>query len=127
MDSLARILVATCNAGKLKDFRGIAAGWKVRVEMLPEMRNAAPVAETGATFEENARIKAEAYSRLAPGQLVLADDSGLAVEALDGAPGVHSARYASLIQGTVEANANSDDQLNNAVLLSQLESIPEDL
>ena len=55
------------------------------------------VVEDGMTFEENARKKAKEYSRYAPGEIVVADDSGLEVDALNGAPGVHSARYAALI------------------------------
>ena len=75
--------------------------------------------EDGATFEENARIKAVAYAR-ALGETVLADDSGLEVDALGGAPGVHSARYAGIGEAREER-----DRANNAKLLAALEGIPD--
>ena len=77
--------------------------------------------EDGATFEENARIKAVAYAR-ALGETVLADDSGLEVDALGGAPGVHSARYAG-----IGATREERDRANNAKLLRALESVPDAL
>ena len=77
--------------------------------------------EDGATFEENARIKAIAYAR-ALGETVLADDSGLEVDALGGAPGVHSARYAG-----IGATREERDRANNAKLLRALESVPDAL
>lgn len=77
--------------------------------------------EDGATFEENARIKAVAYAR-ALGETVLADDSGLEVDALGGAPGVHSARYAG-----IGATREERDRANNAKLLAALESVPDAL
>ena len=109
------ILVATSNAGKLRDFAGAAAPHGIQLEGLPGFSTIPLVEEDGLTFEANARKKAEAYSACAPGCLVIADDSGLAVDALDGAPGLHSARYAS---GTSDANA--DDVANNAKLLREL-------
>src|SRR5215470_3999935 len=93
--SSRRILIATSNAGKLRDFAGAAASHGVSVEGLPNFGSLPPVFEDGKTFEENARKKAEQYSLSAPGEIVLADDSGLEVDALNGAPGVHSARYAA--------------------------------
>jgi XTP/dITP diphosphohydrolase len=83
--------------------------------MLPE------AVEDGATFEENACRKAEHYSRFAAGELLLADDSGLSVEALGGAPGVYSARYAA----TDEASGKSRDAANNAKLLREMEAVAE--
>ncbi len=77
--------------------------------------------EDGATFEENARIKAIAYAR-ALGETVLADDSGLEVDALGGAPGVHSARYAG-----IGATREERDRANNVKLLAALESVPDAL
>lgn len=77
--------------------------------------------EDGATFEENARIKAVAYAR-ALGETVLADDSGLEVDTLGGAPGVHSARYAG-----IGATREERDRANNAKLLAALESVPDAL
>jgi XTP/dITP diphosphohydrolase len=118
-----RIFIATSNPGKIRDFKGAAGNLGVTVVPLPGFSGIPLAIETGETFEENARIKAEHYSRFAPGELVLADDSGLAVDALNGAPGVHSARYAALLQGDL-GHANSDDDENNRVLIAQLEQLP---
>jgi XTP/dITP diphosphohydrolase len=126
MPSRSRIFVATSNPGKLRDFRGAAANIGVKVESLPDFKNVPLAIEDGQTFEQNARIKAEHYSRFLPGELVLADDSGLAVDALNGAPGVHSARYAALLQGSPEIHQNSDDEDNNRALVRQLEGLPEE-
>jgi len=85
------------------------------------------VVEDGLTFEANARKKAEEYSRYVPGEIVVADDSGLEVDTLDGAPGVHSARYAAPdLQNKEphEAEANTDDEANNARLLRELKGLP---
>src|SRR5208282_4734760 len=82
------------------------------------------VVEDGATFEENARKKADSYSLAVPGKLVLADDSGLEIDALGGAPGVHSARYAA--DQPHKSEHNSDDEANNARVLRELKSIPEE-
>jgi XTP/dITP diphosphohydrolase len=121
---LSPIYLVTSNNGKIRDFQGAARNWGISVEILPGF-SAFPLAiENGTTFEENARIKAEHYSRLAPGKLVVADDSGLAVDALNGAPGVHSARYAAVLTGNAESHRNSDDQENNRALIVQLEQIP---
>ena len=76
---------------------------------------------TEQAFEQNARKKAEHYSRFVPGELVLADDSGLSVDALDGAPGVYSARYAA-----GDESGNSSDLANNRKLLRELETVAED-
>ena len=111
MPRFVRILIATSNPGKVRDFHGAAANLNVTIEPLPGFDRMPLAIESGATFEENARIKAEHYSRLAPGEIVLADDSGLAVDALNGAPGVHSARYAALLQGNA-SHTNSDDEEN---------------
>jgi XTP/dITP diphosphohydrolase len=81
-----------------------------------------PVVEDGRTFEENARKKAEQYSRAVPGEIVLADDSGLEVDALHGAPGVDSARYAS--EAPHEPGPNTDDDANNTRVLRELAGIP---
>jgi XTP/dITP diphosphohydrolase len=80
--------------------------------------------EDGATFEENARKKSEHYSRYAPGEVVLADDSGLAVDALKGAPGVYSARYAAMEAGT-PVTGYSADAANNARLLRELAGVAD--
>ncbi len=123
MPAMSRIYLATSNPGKVREFREAAQALTVALDPLPGMAGLTPAIENGATFEENARIKAEYYSRFAPGELVLAEDSGLAVEALKGAPGVHSARYAAALQSGVASDQNSDDQANNAALISQLERL----
>jgi XTP/dITP diphosphohydrolase len=116
-----RVLIATSNAGKLRDFRGAAAGYGVVVEALPGFGSLPEAVEDGASFEENARRKAEHYSRYAPGELVLADDSGLSVDALQGAPGVYSARYAEGEAGY----GDSKDSANNAKLLRELRAVSD--
>lgn len=121
-----RIYLATSNPGKLRDFSALAMGGEIQLKLLPaEALQPAP-AETGATFEENARIKAMEYSRRIPGELVLADDSGLEVDALGGAPGVHSARYAALEEVAAGPHENSADQTNNARLLRELDHVPDE-
>src|ERR1700682_538780 len=90
---MRRILIATSNPGKLRDFAGAAAPPGIEIAGIPNFASLPAVVEDGLTFEENARKKAEEYSRHVPGEIVLADDSGLEVDALGGAPGVHSARY----------------------------------
>lgn len=119
---MRRILIATSNPGKLRDFAGAASAHNVEVRSLPGFDSCPAVIEDGATFEANARKKAEHYSRLVPGEMVLADDSGLEVDALGGAPGVHSARYAALATAVTAAHVNSDDEANNARLLRELGS-----
>ena len=114
MASAFRVYIATSNAGKLRDFKGAASPLGITVVPLSGFENIPLAIEDADTFEQNARIKAEHYSRYAPGELVLADDSGLAVDALNGAPGVHSARYAAIINGD-STHQNSDDQENNRV------------
>jgi len=117
---MSRIYLATFNPGKIREFREAAQALTVELEPLPGMATLPPAIENGVTFEENARIKAEYYSRFAPGELVLAEDSGLAVEALNGAPGVYSARYAAVLQSGLASDQNSDDQANNSALIAQL-------
>ena len=119
---MARILIATSNAGKLRDFAGAAARHGVEIAGLPDFASLPLAVEDGKTFEENACKKAEYYSRFAPGELVLADDSGLEVDALGGMPGLHSALYAALETG---ASGNSSDADNNARLLRELERVPD--
>jgi len=130
---MRRILIATSNQGKLRDFSAAAAPHGIEVSALPGFDSLPAAVEDGATFEANARKKAEHYSRLASGELVLADDSGLEVEALGGAPGVHSARYGSLgsrgaVRGPGAAlpHQNSDDAANNARLLRETASVADD-
>jgi XTP/dITP diphosphohydrolase len=119
---MRRILIATSNPGKLRDFAGAAAAHGVEVAAVPDFSSLLPVVEDGLTFEANARKKAEAYSRCVPGETVVADDSGLEIDALNGAPGVHSARYAA--GEPHKAGANTDDEANNARVLRELEGVP---
>ena len=123
------VLVATSNPGKLRDFAGAAEAHGIAIAGIPGFSSLPPVVEDGPTFEANARKKAEEYSRAAPGDLVLADDSGLEIDALGGAPGVHSARYAApdlQNKDPHRAEANTDDEANNARVLRELaELLPE--
>ncbi len=118
---MRRILIATSNPGKLRDFAGAAAALGIEIASIPNFSSLPLVVEDGSTFEQNARKKAESYSRYTPGEIVLADDSGLEVDALGGAPGVHSARYAA--EAPHLAEANTDDEANNARLLRELKGV----
>jgi XTP/dITP diphosphohydrolase len=109
-----RIYCATGNPGKLREFRLAGELLGIDVEPLAGLKAIAAPEENGATFEENARIKAAYYSRFAPGPL-FADDSGLEVDALNGAPGVWSARY---------AGSDATDAANNRLLLERLGDNP---
>jgi XTP/dITP diphosphohydrolase len=124
------LYVATSNAGKLRDFSAAAKLFGVDLKPLPGLPEMDPPREDGLTFEANARIKATFYSRHRPDALVLADDSGLEVDALDGAPGVRSARYAADSGAAAAsadlASAGSIDTWNNRHLLAQLIDVPED-
>ena len=107
------LYAATKNKGKLREFLDASAQsalTDLRIEPLPLLSELDPPEETGATFEENARLKAQYYSRYTNG-FVFADDSGLAVDVLDGAPGVYSARY---------AGPSATDCENNRLLLDNL-------
>lgn len=117
------VFIATSSSGKLRDFA--AAAGEAEVQALPGFDSLPSVVEDGATFEANARKKAEHYSHLAPGKLVLADDSGLEVDALGGAPGVRSARYAA-DESSAPATSLSADEANNARLLRELKSVAEE-
>src|SRR4051794_7089345 len=117
---MRRVLIATSNAGKLRDFAGAAKRFGIDIATLQDFSTFPTVVEDGATFEANARKKAEHYSRFAAGEVVLADDSGLEVESLGGAPGVISARYAA-----ENGNENSSDEANNAKLLREMKDVPE--
>lgn len=118
------IYVASGNAGKLRDFRvaaAEAAGSGVSLEPLPGLAGIAAPDETGDTFEANARLKATYYSQHAPGRWVLADDSGLEVDALGGKPGVRSARYARDVGYGSGLPATLENDNNEALLLAMLE------
>lgn len=105
-----RVNCATGNAGKLREFRLAAEVLGIGIEPLPELASLTTPEETGKTFEENAILKAEYYSRFAPG-LLFADDSGLEVDALGGEPGIYSARF---------AGEHAGDEANNRLLLDRM-------
>ncbi|MBD7894953.1 XTP/dITP diphosphatase [Limosilactobacillus sp. Sa3CUN2] len=110
MDSL---VIATKNQGKTREYREMLAPYKIDVKTLADFPRSIEINENGTSFLENATIKAQTVM----GKLgipVMADDSGLVVDALNGAPGVHSARYAG----------DHDDQANNAKLLRELSGVP---
>ena len=114
-----KLLIASTNSGKIREFREMLKGGEIDFTDLAAHRELPVAEETGKTFRENACLKASEYAR----QLkvwALADDSGLAVDALDGKPGVHSARWAEL------NGAGRGDADNNKLLLRQLESVPDD-
>jgi XTP/dITP diphosphohydrolase len=109
------LLLATNNRGKLREIQALFSGVYPRILTLAEAGITLDVEEDGETFEENALKKAREAVRLS-GLDALADDSGLCVDALGGAPGVYSARY---------AGENADDAANNAKLLQALDSVPD--
>lgn len=113
-----RLLIATSNKGKIREFREMLGQDRFTWSDLTEHREIAPAEETGATFRANACLKAAYYAR-ALGTWAMADDSGLEVDALGGKPGVHSARWAEL------NNAGKGDADNNTLLLKQIDQVPE--
>lgn len=119
------VLIATSNPGKLRDFAAAAAAQDAEVLPLPGFASLPAVVEDGETFEANARKKAAHYSRFAPGTMVLADDSGLEVAALGGAPGVQSARYATMRDAAASVGGNASDEANNQRLLREMERLVE--
>lgn len=114
MGSDTIILIATTNRGKLREVRELLSGLPVRLATLAEHPGLPEAVEDADTFEENAKRKAVHYARLT-GHWTLADDSGLAVDALNGSPGVRSARY---------AGPEADDAANNAKLITELAEVP---
>jgi XTP/dITP diphosphohydrolase len=121
MGDMTRVLIATSNPGKLRDFAGAARSHGIEIAGIPHFSSLPIPVEDGQTFEENARKKAEEYSLAVPAEIVLADDSGLEVDALHGAPGVHSARYAA--DEPHLADTNTEDEANNARVLRELRGI----
>src|SRR5688500_10637037 len=113
-----RLLIATGNAGKAREFRAMLGADRFAWSDLCSIPSAPEVEETGLTFRANACLKASAYARHS-GLWTLADDSGLEVDALNGSPGVLSTRWA-------QANhAGQGDADNNALLLGQLAHVPD--
>lgn len=111
---MKEVLIATNNPGKAKDFEALFKPFGVRVLTLNDLEEAIDVEETGVTFEENAILKAETVARLL-GKVVIADDSGLEIAALNGAPGVYSARYAGAVKS---------DEANIDKVLYELAEVP---
>ena len=113
---LPKLLLATNNAGKVKEYRSLLQGIPFELVTPKEMGNTMDVAETGATYRENARLKACSLAAQS-GLLTLADDSGIEVDALNGEPGVMSARYAG-------ENASDAERIDH--LLSELKDVPKE-
>ena len=111
-----KLLLATNNTGKVKEFRNLLAGIPFELVTPKEIGIVMDVDETGATYRENARLKACALATQS-GLLTLADDSGIEIDALNGAPGVMSARYAG-------ENASDAERVN--FLLSKLKDVPQE-
>jgi len=118
-----RLIVATRNPGKLREFQELLVGLPFDVHSLAELGVPSP-AETGTSFLENALLKAR-HAAAVGGCAALADDSGLEVDALGGAPGIHSARYAGDAAKTPDT-ANTSDIANNLKLIAALAKIPAD-
>ncbi|KAF0335721.1 XTP/dITP diphosphatase [Pediococcus acidilactici] len=110
-----QILIATKNEGKLKEFKQIFTAKGIEVLSLKDVDEDIDVQENGLTFEENARLKADSYAKTI-GIPVLADDSGLEIDALNGRPGIFSARYAG----------DHNDAANNAKVLTELGGVPDE-
>ncbi len=111
MDNLITMVIATRNKGKTSEIRGLLKGFPINIKNLDDFGPIPEVEEDGNTFDENAYKKASFTARIL-GLPALADDSGLLVEALGGAPGVHSARY---------AGENATDEQRRAKLLQEME------
>jgi XTP/dITP diphosphohydrolase len=112
---MQEIIIATKNRGKANEFSEMLEPYGYRVKTLLDIPNSIDVEETGSTFEENAILKAEAIS-MQYNIITIADDSGLIVDALDGRPGVYSARY---------AGEEKNDQANMDKVLTEMENIPD--
>ncbi|MFD1706301.1 XTP/dITP diphosphatase [Siminovitchia sediminis] len=110
------IIIATKNKGKAKEFEQLFKKYGFKVQTLLDVQNAPDIEETGSTFEENAVIKAEAIAKAAD-TYVVADDSGLVIDALDGRPGIYSARY---------AGTDKDDDANIDKVLDELEGVSKE-
>ena len=108
------LLIATTNKKKLEEFQAFFSGVPLKIISLKDFPGAREIEETGKTFEENAELKALGYAKQA-GVLTLGEDSGLCCEALEGAPGVYSARF---------SGQNKSDEENNEKLLRLLEKVP---
>jgi XTP/dITP diphosphohydrolase len=110
---LERLVIATANTGKLREFRALLAGLPYEPVSQASL-GVVPIPETGCSFSSNALLKAR-HAAAVTGAAAIADDSGLEVDALGGAPGIFSARY---------AGEDADDAANNAKLLAALAGVP---
>ncbi|QTM99995.1 XTP/dITP diphosphatase [Sediminibacillus dalangtanensis] len=114
---MEQLIIATKNKGKVKDFRNLFSKYGITIRSLLDLDESIPdIEETGETFEENAALKAETIAERFS-LPVLADDSGLEVDALEGRPGIFSARYAGL---------EKSDQANVDKLLEELKGVPKE-
>ena len=113
---MIELLVATTNSGKFAEVRAFLSKLPLKILSLKDLTEPPTVIEDGATFEANACKKARTLAEFS-GLLTLADDSGLEVDALNGAPGIFSARY---------AGEEGDDERNNQKLLRELENVPDE-
>lgn len=112
---MKQVVIATKNKGKAKDFEALFGPFGYEVVTMFEVAPDVEIEETGTTFEENAILKAETLANML-GQIVIADDSGLAIDALNGEPGVYSARYAG----------DHDDEANMVKVLENMKDVPEE-
>ena len=119
MSGIRQILFATGNEGKMREIRSILADTGAKILSMKEAGVSVDIEENGTTFEENALIKARAVSAALTGadSVVLADDSGLVIDALDGEPGIYSARYMGEDTSYDEKNTN---------LIERLEGVPDE-
>lgn len=113
---MEELIIATKNKGKAKEFAELFEPLGFRVKTLLDYPDAPDIEETGKTFEENALLKAVAISNIFQ-KIVIADDSGLVIDALDGRPGVYSARY---------AGTDKDDEANIQKVLFEMKDVPEE-
>ena len=119
---MSRIIFATGNQNKMREIREIMQGFRVNGEEIEilSMKEAGvytDIVEDGMTFVENASIKAKAIAVLAPGDFVMADDSGLEIDALNKEPGIYSARY---------LGEDTSYQIKNANLIERLNGVPDE-
>ncbi len=112
---MKQVVIATKNKGKAKDFEALFGPFGYEVVTMFDVAPDVEIEETGTTFEENAILKAETLANML-GQIVIADDSGLAIDALNGEPGVFSARYAG----------DHDDEANMMKVLENMKDVPEE-
>ena len=114
---MIKIIFATGNAGKMREIRDIMADLDVELLSMKEAGIKLDIVEDGETFEENALIKARAVSKEAPGAIVMADDSGLEIDALNKEPGIYSARY---------MGEDTSYDIKNQALLDRLDGVPDE-